>query len=82
MRRSNLADLNNRLGAGSSSWVANPAEAIRQLYRVLVPDQEAQAAIDASDGSGRIGDYQTLAGPALNCVMPDRERRIAVWFSW
>jgi hypothetical protein len=82
MRRSNLADLNSRLGAGSSSWAANPAEAIRQLYRVLVPDQEAQASIDASDGSGRIGDYQTLAGPALNCVMPDRERRIAVWFSW
>jgi hypothetical protein len=82
MRRSSLQDLNNRL-AEPSSWAANPSEAIMHIHRMLSPSSsESPAYIHTSEASGRVGDYQTLAGPVLECTMPDRRKRIAVWFSW
>jgi hypothetical protein len=33
-------------------------------------------------GNDIADDYQTLAGPQLDYVHPDRQRRLAIWFSW
>jgi hypothetical protein len=82
LRRAGLDALNRRL-ADRSSWIANPLEAIRHINRIVSPsDDESAPYIYEGDNAGRVGDYQTLIGPALGCAMPDRRRRIAVWFSW
>jgi hypothetical protein len=82
LRRAALDDLNGQL-ADRSSWLANPLEAIRYINLIVAPsDGKSSSYIYEGDNAGRVSDYQTLVGPALPCTMPDRNRRIAIWFSW
>lgn len=82
IRRSSVRDLNSRL-AGHGCWQENPLEALMYLYNLLAaatkrsPDDEL-----ADELFKNAGDYRTLAGPILGCPVPDRRKRIAVWFSW
>jgi hypothetical protein len=81
-RHSDIQDMNLQL-AEPASWPTNPSEAISHILRMLkLSSRESPAYVYTTDVSGRVGDYQTLVGPVLECAMPDRRKRIAIWFSW
>jgi hypothetical protein len=82
VRRSSLSELNFRL-AKSFAWAADPSDALIHVHEALTSaGTETLDYALAGDLSRRAGDYQTLVGPMLGCMMPERQRRIAVWFSW
>jgi hypothetical protein len=82
MKRQVIRSINDQL-ADRSSWLANPLEAIRYINLIVAPSDGASSSyIYAGDNAGRVSDYQTLIGPALGSTVPDRNKRIAIWFSW
>lgn len=81
-RRSNLHELNARL-AGHGSGFASPTDALLVVHNELACTEDmASDRVLESDLGKQAGDYQTLLGPMLGCTVPERQRRIAVWFSW
>jgi hypothetical protein len=81
-RRSQQDELNARLTA-YGSLPAKPQQALEQLHDILVPSQRGSAQyVRSEESSERTGDYQSLIGPILPCVVSDRRKRIAIWFSW
>jgi len=82
VRRSALRHLNTLL-AESGSWQANPADVLTRIHQILVPGgKEVSDNVRASELSRHAGDYQALVGPVLGATVPDRGKRIAVWFCW
>lgn len=82
IRRSSLHDLNSRL-AERSCWQANPSDALMSIYTVLAAGAGGSPNhVLGGELSKHAGDYRTLVGPMLDCVVPDGGKRIAVWFSW
>jgi hypothetical protein len=83
LRRSGLRDLNARL-AGLSRWAVNPFDAITNILQAAGGANKEFSGyyVPAAELTKHAGDHQTVAGPVLGCTMPDKRKRIAVWFSW
>jgi len=83
LRRPALRDLNSRL-AELSSWAVNPFDALTHILQVLggASAEFSGYYVPAAELTRHAGDYQTVVGPALGCAMPDKRKRIAIWFSW
>ena len=82
IKRSALREINSHF-TEQSCWRSNPSDALMYIHdAVAAAPEESSSHMLAGELSQYAGDYQTLVGPALDCTVPDRRKRIAVWFSW
>ena len=81
-KRSALRETNSRF-TEQSCWGTNPSDALIYIHdAVAAAPGESSSHELAGELFEYAGDYQTLVGPALGCTVPDKRKRIAVWFSW
>jgi hypothetical protein len=82
IRRSALREINSRL-TDKNCWTTDPSDALMYIHGALAAASEGSPNhVLTGELTAYAGDYQTLAGPALSCTVPDHRKRIAVWFSW
>ena len=81
-RRSALREINSHF-TEHSCWKTDPSDALTYIHDTLAAvSEKSPSHVLAGELSEFAGDYQTLVGPALGCIVPDGRKRIAIWFSW
>jgi hypothetical protein len=82
VKRSQLKAVNDLIDE-HGTLLSRPVDGLRVLHDTLIPSHgDSPDYVRAGRLSERAGDFQSLVGPALPCVVSDRRKRIALWFSW
>jgi hypothetical protein len=80
---SDLRRVNKQLDGTEVKSYISPLDGLIRIYASLKAGEgQVHGLVRAANLSKYMGDYQILAGPLFRCALPDRTRRIAVWFSW